>query len=82
MVDIHDASIPAGNLHTGIAEIGEPFADVLKRIEWRYVAQELSQKYGRPLNRSHGSLPRTTIIDAPQIQAGFGVKAMQPLWDK
>jgi hypothetical protein len=45
--------IPARNLHASIAQIGEPLADILERIEGRRVAYELGQKYSRPLDLGH-----------------------------
>jgi len=61
LLDIDEMRQPGGDLHALVAEVRGPGADIVERIERRFVAGELSQKDRRSLDRAHVVPPMTAI---------------------
>src|SRR5260370_7062102 len=51
--EVEQASIPAGDLDAFEAEPRGPAGDGLEIVEWRRIARELRQEYGRAFDRPH-----------------------------
>src|SRR3546814_18076267 len=64
LLEVDQPTIPGGNLHALVADVGCPFGNGLPGIERRRVAGELREKQGWALDRLHltGLHPLCSIL--------------------